>query len=122
MKVIGFIGAVFTFVFFANLAYAADMSIDMLPSYIVDPCQTLPERSQHHIHARALLGAICDRHRLRVRAPDSYPSAPPAPFCSPFNHMSSLTPSSLSISAAPAEATIATAAAAPTPKASVFVY
>ena len=30
MKVIGFIGAVFTFVFFANLAYAADMSIDML--------------------------------------------------------------------------------------------
>ena len=30
MKAIGFIGAVFTFVFFANLAYAADMSIDML--------------------------------------------------------------------------------------------
>ena len=30
MKVIGFIGAVFTFVFFANLAYAVDMSIDML--------------------------------------------------------------------------------------------
>ena len=30
MKVIGFIGAVFVFVFFTNLAYGADMTIDML--------------------------------------------------------------------------------------------
>ena len=30
MKVIGFIGAVFAFVFFTNLAYGADMTIDML--------------------------------------------------------------------------------------------